>query len=270
MTDHKLDFVCVGPQRTATSWLHQYLKMHPGIALPNQVKETMFFDEFFDKGMDWYWNHFNTDTKGRLLGEIAPTYFDSSDARFRLSVFSGLRIIIIVRNPVERTYSLFRHHRSKGRVPDDYFAAVKQMPRIESSGRYELHCEAWEEDFGAGNCLYLLQPDVQKQPQLVFDRLCAFLGVEPMPLPTEAEQPFGAATRPPSVGVARSIARLSTSLRARGLHAPIEIAKSLGLRPLIFGKPAGEEPIPDVVASHLHMLHKPDMKYLEHKIGRRI
>jgi len=263
-----LGFICVGPQRTASSWLHQYLKLHPAVSLPTQVKETMFFDEHFHQGPAWYDAHFDSDERGRLRGEIAPTYFDSPDALERLGGFDPLRVMVVVRNPIERTFSLFRHHRSKGRVPDDYFAAVSSMPRIEQSGRYAEHCPKWESAFGTANCIYLEQQQIQTDPQAVFDRLCGFLSIEPIELPETARDRFGSATRPRSSRVARLGAQASTALRSRGLHGPVEFAKRLGLRSLVFGKPAGEEPIPPAVWSHLRELHEPDLRFLEDKLGR--
>jgi len=268
MTDHRLHFVCVGPQRTGTSWLDKYLRDHPQVALPSHVKETMFFDERFDKGMEWYWDHFTTAEPGQVVGEVAPTYFDSTDALQRLSVFEDLRIIIVIRNPIERTYSLYRHHRSKGRVPADYFEAVKLMPRIESSGRYADLCKCWESHFGSERCLYLFQHDIESDPQLVFNDLCQFLGIEAQHLPDEAGERYGASTSPTFPGIAKIAAKASTVLRSRGLHVPMEFAKRLGLKRIIFGRPAGEEPIPDQVMRHLEALHEADVRYLESRFHR--
>ena len=262
-----LDFLCVGPQRTATSWLHRYLKPHPGVWLPARVKETMFFDEHYDKGLAWYYAHFEGCDESRLRGEVAPTYFDSNQALERVRGFDGMRVVILVRDPIERTYSLFRHHRTKGRVADDYFTAVRAMPRIETSGRYAEHCPKWEDAFGTDNCLYLTQQRVQDEPQAEFDRLCTFLSIDPLPLPEEASAPFGATTKPPNSTVAKFGARLSTAMRSRGLHGPIELAKKMGVRSLVFGKPAGDEAISPDVLEHLKKLHKPDLTYLQDKLG---
>jgi len=117
----RLDFVSVGPQRTGTSWLHRYLRLHPMLAFPLHVKETKFFDARFEKGFDWYWKHFGDPSQNTKRGEIAPTYFHSAEALARLSKFEGLRVVIHLRDPIARTWSLFRHHRNKGRVPNDYF-----------------------------------------------------------------------------------------------------------------------------------------------------
>ncbi|MFN3167570.1 MAG: sulfotransferase family protein [Phycisphaeraceae bacterium] len=270
MTEPRLDFLCVGPQRTASSWLHKHLVAHPRLAFPLHVKETMFFDERYDKGLAWYWDHFGEVGDNALRGEIAPTYFDSEVALERLRPYQGLKVIVLVRDPVERTYSLFRHHRSKGRVPDDYMAAAEQMPRIESSGHYAKWCGMWESAFGEANVLYLVQDEIQTDPQAVFDRLCGFLGVEQIALSEEATQRFGQATQARWPFVTKVCAGLSTRLRSMGVHRPIEFAKRLGLRSLLIGKSMGEEPMPDAVRERLNALYAQDIAWLEDRLGRSI
>ena len=76
-----LDFVGIGPQRTASTWLNEMLLRHPSIALPTGVKETKFFDDRFHKGFAWYATHFADPDPSQVRGEIAPTYFDDDAAR---------------------------------------------------------------------------------------------------------------------------------------------------------------------------------------------
>jgi hypothetical protein len=218
--------------------------------------------------MGWYWGHFACNEEDKQRGEIAPTYFDSDKARCRLRMFKGLKVIVLVRDPIERTYSLFRHHRSKGRVPNDYFAAIEQMPRIESSGKYAIWCGKWEADFGSDHVLYLLQDEIESNPQMVFDRLCEFLGVQAMVLPKEASKRFGQATQPKWPIVTKACAGLSTQLRSIGLNRPIEIAKSMGLRSLLIGKAMGHEEMPTDIRDRLTELYRDDIDWLEKKVGR--
>jgi len=54
VSDFRLDFVGGGPQRTGSTWLDRVLRAHPALCLPENVKETKFFDQHFNKGLDWY------------------------------------------------------------------------------------------------------------------------------------------------------------------------------------------------------------------------
>ena len=53
-----------------------------------------------------------------------------------------------------------------------------------------------------------------------------------------------------------------------GVHKPLELAKRLGLKPLLMGKSVGQESIPEDVHTRLVELYRDDIKWIEHKIGR--
>src|SRR5690242_7801284 len=71
------------PPRTGTSWLHEILRGRA--VLPSSAKETRFFDSHFHRGMDWYRAHYPKTIDGRCIGEVAPTYFASAEARERIA-----------------------------------------------------------------------------------------------------------------------------------------------------------------------------------------
>jgi len=75
-----LDFVAVGPPRTATTWIHEYLKRQQDVRLPKELKETHFFSWKYEKGIDWYFSHFASSGPHKITGEVCPTYFDSPRA----------------------------------------------------------------------------------------------------------------------------------------------------------------------------------------------
>ena len=121
----QLSFLAVGPGRSGTTWLHEALSYHPGLCLPSNVKETMFFDRHHGKGLSWYADHFKHRLAGQLCGEEGPTYFQVPQAPERIKEANPqCRIIITIRDPVSRTLSGYRHHLSKGRVSGSLTKAV--------------------------------------------------------------------------------------------------------------------------------------------------
>ena len=76
-------FFIIGPPRTGTSWLHNILSQKAWLSHP--TKETRFFDRHFDRGLHWYKSHYRKANGGRTIGEVAPTYFASSEARERIA-----------------------------------------------------------------------------------------------------------------------------------------------------------------------------------------
>ncbi len=265
----QLTFLGIGPQRTASSWLDQVLRSHPAIALPRNVKETMFFDSRFEKGLAWYTSHFPYKAMHRSFGEIAPTYFDDAGARERVaSYFPELRIIINVRNPVERAFSLYRHHLGKGRVTGSFLDAVREMPRIMESGHYRIHCPAWEARFGRERVLYLIQEDIQKRPSQVLENVCSFLDLNVIPLPQMGQRRFGASDLPRFPALARLAAKAATELRKRRLHNLVEFGKRLGLKSVYRGGNNNQATLTRSLFSKLQPEFEEDLTWLETRLGR--
>lgn len=268
MEERKLDFLYIGPQRTSSSWLHKYLCPHPSLVFPNGVKETTFLDRYYNKGWDWYWSQFSEPEQGQLVGEIAPTCIDVLEIIDRVRQFENLKIIVGVRDPVERTFSTFRHYRSRGYVKNDFFESLKKIPRIETSGQYAKYCPAWEEAFGQDNVHYLVYDDVVDDPQGAFNQVTDFLGIDRIELSAESLKPFGAAKKPPSAILVKVCSLSSRYLRAARFNFVVEFFKKIGFSRLVRGGDMGEEMIPSNVREYLVNLHREDREFLENHLGR--
>ena len=272
MIEHafRIDFVAVGPQRTGTSWLDHVLRRHPDVCLPRQVKETMFFERHFEKGVQWYASHFPERQAGQVRGEVAPTCFDDADCSERIAALApDCRIVVTLREPVGRTISLWHHHVAKGRAPADFRQAVGALPRIVDSSRYGRHLPRWIERFGRGHVLVLLIDDIREQPQAVLDRFAAFMGVAPVAA-SGAEEPVGAATMPRHPHLAGVAARAASALRARRLHWVPELGKRVGLKRVFTG---AEHAMPRLGAGDAEWLARelaPETAFVERLLGREL
>jgi len=265
----KLDVVCAGPQRTASSWLHRVLVGHPDLCFPRDVKETMFFDERFEKGMPWYEWHFRHRRPGQQCAEVAPTYFDRDEARMRLLAHEpALKVIVNVRNPVMRAFSLYRHHLAKGRVRGSFSEAVRCMPRILASGHYGRFCPLWERAFGADRVLHLVHEDIQTAPDAVIGNVWAFLELPPLKAPAVVRGRVGAAGLPRYPWIAGLVAGTATALRARRLHRLVEIGKQVGLKAVYRGRDASAIRLTPELHAELARTFAADIDYLEARLGR--
>lgn len=265
----RLHFVCVGPQRTASSWLDRALRSHPGIALPAHVKETFYFDRYYDRGLNWYASFFDYASADQVCGEVGSTYFESKRAVQRIQSHSAdARIIVMVRNPLSRTFSSFRHEYSKGRAREDFFAAIREQPRIVGAGRYAALCAEWEAVYGREGVLYVVQEDIEADPQGQIDRVFRFLGVEPVPLPEELLQRYGQATVPRFRWLAAAASRTASSLRSAGWHRLVEAGKALGLKRVYGGGVPSKLAMTRPVFEFLLEEHSEDIDYLEKRLGR--
>jgi hypothetical protein len=200
---------------------------------------------------------------------VAPTYFDHEGARARLLAhYPDLKVIVNVRNPIARAFSLYRHHLQKGRVRGPFAEAVEQMPRILSSGHYGEECPKWEAAFGANRTLYLVQEDIEADPEGVLGQVCAFVEVPRIPLPPVARERVGASHLPRYPWLAWFAARSATALRSRRLHRVAEFGKRLGLKRVYRGGDAAAERLTPELHTTLLRTFSPDIDYLEARLGR--
>ena len=270
MLNWTLDFAAVGPQRTATTWLYQALYGHPSLCFPQGVKETFFFDERYAKGLDWYRAHFAYHQPGQACAEMAPTYFDVAAVPQRLHAHNPhCRIVVTLRHPVARTWSLYRHHLAKGRVTDSFEAATQQMPRILTAGHYATHLPRWLDAFGAEQVKCLLLDDIQTAPEAALQALCQFLEISVPEESANHHTPVNAATTPRSPQLARLATQAASLLRAYRLHAPIEWGKRLGLKRIYSGGSPHRAPqLTPERQQQLLARYEPDVRYLEDLLGR--
>ena len=109
------DFIIIGGQRCGTSSLYYYLTEQHGIASA-ATKEVHFFDDFYDRGLDWYRAQFpttayksyveNIQKRAFITGEASPYYIFHPNVPCRVAkVLPNIKIIALLRNPIDRAYS---------------------------------------------------------------------------------------------------------------------------------------------------------------------
>ncbi len=264
-----LDFVCIGPQRTGTSWLHQVLSYHPDLCLPQDVKETMFFDRDYKRGINWYARYFSHRQPKQRCGEIGPTYFDVDCVPEYIQLLNpDCKIIVNLRHPISRALSLYRHHLSKGRVKGSFSEATLQIPRIVEAGRYEKHISKWLSIFPQQQVAFVLIEDIECQPEAVLRDLCVFLEVKEIEMPYIGYQKIGAATVPKFPWLAQIAAQGATWLRTKRLHRIAELGKAAGLKRIYSG---GEKQLAELTPYEYRELwaqYEEDICFVERLLNR--
>ena len=171
-------FIAVGPPRTATTWLHEVLTGY--VALPAGTKETQFFVWNYDLGIRWYAAHFRNCPPHLPAGEIAPTYFNSAEARARIARhIPQCRIVCTLRDPVERIYSHYKVWRKIGRIKAPFEQAAFNHRQLADYNRYAFHLRQWRDALGPENVLVLIYDDLEADPQRYVESLCSFVGIAP-------------------------------------------------------------------------------------------
>jgi hypothetical protein len=203
-------FLIVGPQRTGTTWLHQILVRHPEVFL-SEPKELFFFSRIKDRGhpgfesatLDWYLAHFRDPWprwiakqlrslvrfrsvyRPRVRGEATASYAAlDPDVIDEIAVLRpDLKILLMVRHPVERAWSHAKKDlaRNRGRQPSDVSEAEWQAffrdPYQMRCARYEENIANWKDRFGEANVFVGTFEEVDQQPAELLRRVTRFLGV---------------------------------------------------------------------------------------------
>jgi len=255
----------VGPQRTATTWL--YARLLPHVVFPKGVKETMFFDRHFKKGLSWYQSHFRHGRSDQPVAEVAPTYFHSAEARERIArTIPHCKIICTLRDPVSRLYSLYHFMRHYGFTRVSFERALKGFPFMMGSSRYAHHVSEWQHLFP--RTMVVLYQDLREDPQGYLDVVCRFLELPPIPLPPELAGLREEVTPARFYHLARVGQRTADFLRGAGLYRIVNMAKKTGLRRLVFGGGRPLPPMDPARAAELRRLLSPEVTRLEAIIDR--
>ncbi len=119
-------FLVIGAQKAGTTALYAYLRWHPAITGPSW-KEVSFFDRHWWRGEAWYRGQFPLRTADRLVGEASPSYLFHPLAPERArSLVPDVKLIALLRNPVDRAYSQYQHEVALGREPLSFEDALAE------------------------------------------------------------------------------------------------------------------------------------------------
>jgi hypothetical protein len=163
-----------------------------------------------------------------VVGEFGPSYFDAPLAPARIrSINPACKIVVSVRNPIERAYSLFIHMASYGEVPADFEKAVNKAPQILDSGHYRVHLERWMRSFPPEQLHFVVLDDIQREPQRVLDELFAFLELSRPPGAQPLPSPVNAARLPSFPALRRLKATVWQALSRRNHYAALRVARGL-------------------------------------------
>jgi hypothetical protein len=283
------NFLVIGAYKSGTTSLHNYLKQHPDIFIP-EVKEPNYF-AFLDaqkptnnpayknsiKTAEGYANLFAKAKFKKAIGEVSPEYMSNSasSAKAINSQLPTIKLIGILRNPIERAYSDYLMYFHKGIDKESHFinALSKQNERMNrgdptgfyiSTGFYGKQLIPYYELFPKEQIKIILFEDLVNNPYSLLRELFLFLDVDPDFCPTELSKhnPSGI----PKNAFAKFI--LNNQHYIRIILRPILFN---GVRNILrrhkkdlLDKPA----IPVEAKSKLQKIYKDDVHQLETLIGR--
>ena len=178
-------FLGIGAQKTGTTWLHAMLCLHPDVGMPEQ-KELHFWDRHEPEpaAVEAYCAGFDS-LRGRAHGEITPSYAILPPVRIAAvrRRLPDLKLIYIVRNPLERAWSQARMELARqGNEPTDMGAwLTAQFRSAESLARGDYaHClENWFAHYPREQLKVFVYEEAFAAPREFLKACARHLGVDP-------------------------------------------------------------------------------------------
>lgn len=197
------NFMVIGAGKSGTTTLYEYLNEHSEVFM-SPIKETNYFSLIDtqqvprEKDPDqvhnfyrsvWSWDHYvslfpdNTDAKA--IGEVSPKYLYTPRAAMRIKeTIPDVKLIVILRNPVERLYSRFMHLARENRQPSDSIEDALdrdsiwwRRPDLVSEGFYYRHLMHYLKIFDRSQIKIYLFEDLKKDPKNLIKDIYEFIGV---------------------------------------------------------------------------------------------
>lgn len=168
--------------KAGTTSLWRYLRAHPGIWMPD-LKEPQFFSEHeWWRGLDWYESLFAGAPAGAVLGEASPSYTRfpfSAEAAGRLAeLLPGAKLVYVVREPVERIVSQYRHRVDQGVEHRPIDEAVLDEDVYVATSRYAMQAGRYLERFPREQLLVLPTESLDADRAAAMAGVFRFLGVD--------------------------------------------------------------------------------------------
>ena len=206
-------FLICGGQRCGTTSLYRALAAHPVVLKAVLHKGVHYFDTSYYRGMAWYRGHFPFQRSGDRIAarygtpaqtfESSPYYMYHPQAAARIARdLPGTKLIVLVRDPVERAYSQHAHevargfererdfgavlalepvrlHRQEERLAaePDYYSFAHQHHAYRARGEYARYLTTLAGHVGRERIHVLESERFFVQPDLVYDEVLEFLGL---------------------------------------------------------------------------------------------
>ena len=190
-------FLGLGTQKGGTTSLQKLLMQHTRVYLP-PCKEVHYFSQHAEQPASWYSAHYRDASRGQRRGDITPFYLFHPDVPERIrALLPRARMIVLLRDPVERTLSQVFHARRHGFETLELADALAAEPERLASGsaysfqkhsylarsRYLEQLDRYEALFPKRQLLVLKSEDLFNNTAAVWEQIQRFLKLPLVPLP---------------------------------------------------------------------------------------
>jgi len=189
------NFVVAGTQKAATTWLYECLNEHKDVHV-SSIKELHFFCDPSncgksrqEMGIDWYLSQFETGVPCLARGECSIDYMfypEIAGKLFRLN--PQMKILFILRNPIDRSYSAYWMRRRNHVNYPPFSEFIKKEDELLARGLYFQQIQEFRKFFADEQILTLIYEDISKDPYAFVSQVFDFLDVNSKFRPNSATQ----------------------------------------------------------------------------------
>ena len=280
-SDHppiNVDFFCIGAGKSGSTWLAQCLDEHPQITIARDKEPNFFVRKLSAFGgeingrlmKDWraYSEQYEHASDGDLLGDFSVNLMHNVDDAPRVikEHYPNAKLLVILRDPVKRTYSHYWHERDNDRVPGvpRTFEQGLENEELLFRSRFGDQLAAWREAFPKESFFVIFDFEIAQDPDSVYERALAFLGADPSFVAPSLHRRLNESTwKSPLLF---HLFKAVTFARSRGLGWAVDLASRAGLKRMAQNRLIRKRKYPPMkpeVAARLRRYFLPDIEKLE-------
>lgn len=172
MKNKKNIFIFIGFDKSGSTWLYNALLSNNYVSLP-QCKETFYFDRFYEKGEKWFISQFNN--KRKVWLDICHDYIFDDNALNRIkNDFPQTQVIIFLRNPIEKCFSLYKFAKRNHTVTGSFRSCLDNYPGIIERSYYADRISKIISLFGKKAHFFFFD-NLQDNPIFFYKNICKTL-----------------------------------------------------------------------------------------------
>jgi hypothetical protein len=182
------NLLIIGAMKASTTLLYKVLGGHPAVWFPEEKEPSIFIDGIYEQPGAWerYCGLFAACPEGKLFrGEASIAYTKHphlGDVPKRIAEKLGQpKLIYMLRDPVERAISNFRHSHARNAYPRGhrFGQALREDPIVVDASRYMMQLRRYWEVFGEGSVHILLAEELHEEQGRAMRGVAEFLGLAP-------------------------------------------------------------------------------------------
>jgi hypothetical protein len=175
------NFLVIGAMKSGTSSLTAYLASHPDVFVC-EPREPDFFSTNTHRGLSWYESLFREAVGCRAIGESSTGYTKApaiGGVPERIAaVLPSVRLIYLIRNPVDRIRSMYVHEVARSRETRDLRQAIKRRADYFDLTRYGYQLDQYLSVFPREQILIVRAEDLLVHRRETVARVFEFIGVD--------------------------------------------------------------------------------------------